>query len=481
MKKIVLVSIFILLVGSPSFAVDFMTSARGGGIGFSYFVLADDPSGAIYNPAGVGYIGGIQSYLMFDFENDYDYTVQEEDPYSGRFAVLYPLRDIGVIAINTNQSGSLEKITAVPTVNHGTVTYARAFAGWSAGASFKYLFETMYGERSAYDFDMGISYKSSLGVIASAAFENITRARMSPDYLGYKEYLPRRERFGLGYVLNSTEWQAAFMAAGQVEESGISEKHTTALMNIGSEWWLLPRQKVSLGLRTGFTFGEGVRRDLVESYSGLSGGLSVNFKLGVNDLRLDYGVRIYPYETSDGSVPIDHLLAFNYGWGGVPDYSFKQERKFGDDIEPVRPEVPERQRIDVRLEGEDEDISAVDKDTDFDAGKYLKYDIVMDVADISTAGFRRIVFYLRPQQILRTNNWKLYVFRAKIKNWNEEEIERWALKVIGGRGVPPLNVVWDGISSNGTLLPPGKYYYILTAEDVLGNSFATKWHHFKIE
>ncbi len=112
---------------------------------------------------------------------------------------------------------------------------------------------------------------------------------------------------------------------------------------------------------------------------------------------------------------------------------------------------------------------------------YIKYDVMMDAADISAADFKRIVFYLRPQRVLMTNNWTLYVFRAKIKNWSEEEIDRWALKVIDGRGVPPLNVVWDGIARDGTLLPPGKYYYILTAEDANGNRYATKWHDFKLE
>ena len=105
----------------------------------------------------------------------------------------------------------------------------------------------------------------------------------------------------------------------------------------------------------------------------------------------------------------------------------------------------------------------------------------MDVADISSMNFKRIVFYLRPQRIIKTNSWKLYVFKAKIKNWSEEGINRWALKVIEGKGLPPINVVWNGISRDGTLLPAGKYYYIMTAEDVEGQYFATKWHKFKLE
>jgi len=123
----------------------------------------------------------------------------------------------------------------------------------------------------------------------------------------------------------------------------------------------------------------------------------------------------------------------------------------------------------------------LDNDTDFGARNYYKYDVIMDAANISTAEFKRIVFYLRRQGIIKTNNWKLYIFRAKIKIWSEEEIDRWALKILEGRGVPPLNIVWDGISRDGKLLPAGKYYYVLTAIDADGRSYATKWHNFRLE
>ena len=537
MRKFFLITIISSLSLSRALAVDFMTSARGGGMGFSYFLLADDPSGAVYNPAGVGYAKGWQSYLMMNLQNNRDYVVQQEEPYNGRFAIVYPLGEIGGLAVNTQQSGSLEKITGVPTVNNGVATFAREFApGWSAGASFKYLYETMFGERSAYDFDLGISYRSSLGIIGAAAAENIMRAKLSPDYLGYEEYLPRRERVGLGYAVASRQWRASFTTAAQLEESGISQKYSTLLVNAGTEWWLLTEKPVSLGLRAGYTFGKGVSQDLTADYSGLSGGLSVNFKVGINDLRLDYGIKTYPYENSQGSAQVDHFLALNYGWGGVPDYRLREVEYAEEQPAPYKPEIPEQQaaapelqpaalvqqpaapeqqavapvqqpaapvkepavpakqpaapeqrpKIDSREiaaipEAAETSVPAVDKDTDFGARSYHKYDVLMDVTNISSADFRRIVFYLKPQGIIKTNNWKLYIFRAKIKDWSDEEIDRWALKVIEGRGVPPLNVVWDGISGDGKFLPTGKYYYVLTAEDSDGQYYATKWYNFRLE
>lgn len=476
MKRVILLAILAMILSSSALADDFMTSARGGGMGFSYFMLADDPSGAVYNPAGVGYIRGWQSYLMADFQDNYEYLNRNEDPYNGRFAIVYPFREVGAFAVNLQQSGSLAKVTGIPTVNHGVITYAREFMpGWSAGASFKYLYETMFGKRKAYDFDIGLTYRAPMGLIGSAAMENIIRAKMSPDYLGFEEYLPRRSRFGLGYTTTADSWRAAFLAAGQIEESGITEKYTTTLVNMGTEWWLLTGKPVSLGLRGGYTFGKGVSSDLKADYSGLSAGVSVNFRVGVNDLRLDYGIEPYPFEITDGSTQIDHYIGISYGWGGVPDYKISEE-KYADDDFIIREEKTYQPPV-----KEKEYAPVIDEDTDFDSRSFLQYDVMMDVADISAVNFKRIVFYLRPQKIIMTNHWKLYIFRAKIKSWADEEIDRWALKVIEGKGVPPLNVVWDGVSRDGKLLPAGKYYYVLTATDPEGNSYATKWHMFKLE
>jgi len=482
MRRLLILSLLILLSFSPSFAIDFTSSARGGGMGFTYFVLADDPSGAVYNPASIGYIRGWQSYLMADFQNDYEYTVQPEDPYNGRFAVVYPLREIGSLSINTQQSGSLAKVTGISTVNYGVVTYAREIVpGLSAGGSAKYMYETMFGQRSAMDFDIGLSYRSPIGLVSAVSLENASRAKLSPDYLGYQEHLPRRSRLGVGYVVKAESWRAGFAAGGQLEESGISQKYSTALMSVGTEWWLLPQNQVTFGLRGGYTFGKGVRWDQKTDYSGISAGLSVNFKVGVNDLRVDYGVQMYPYEVTDGSNYADHFIALNYGWGGVPDYSFRSDDSYFDNPPAPKPVVAKQTEMTVEVLKPSPKPNVIDSDTDFDSRNYVPYDVMMDVADISGADFKRIVFYLRPQQIIMTNNWKLYIFRAKIKNWVESEIDKWSLKVIEGKGVPPLNVVWDGLSKDGSLLPPGKYYYVLTAVDAQGNYYATKWYNFKLE
>jgi hypothetical protein len=151
------------------------------------------------------------------------------------------------------------------------------------------------------------------------------------------------------------------------------------------------------------------------------------------------------------------------------------ENKPMEKNEPIPAQPVDDEEIPQTIEND------IDRDTEFDLSKYERYDVDTEVADISSMDTKRIVFYLRPQTIINTNSWKLYVFKAKIKKWSAQEIDRWALKIIEGKGIPPINLVWDGISSDGRLLPSGKYYFILTAVDQQGRNFATGWNKFNLE
>lgn len=484
MRKPILTLVVIQLLCFSVIAADFLTGARGGGMGFSYFVLADDPSGALYNPSGLGFARGWQYQLMYNKQNDYEYSSWPEKPYGGQLAVVYYKPELGAFALNTLQRGSFSEVTGISTVNHAVLSFGKELTpGWTVGTSIKFLNETMFGERSAVDFDLGITFRTRAGIIAAAAGENIIRSRLSPDYFGVSEYLPRRERLGLAYSHGAQEWQAVFVLAGQLEESGNSQKYTTSLLNLGTEWWFVPYGKISLGARAGYTFGKGVRYDIESDYSGLSAGISFNIRVGINDLRLDYSLMTYPYETAEGSTPLDHYAGITYGWAGVPrtsEYNYVYSGPAPSDSHQ-RQNPPEPPEIFNPPPGSKIKPPVIDKDTIFRGRRYERFDVDLDVADISSKGFKRIVFYLRPQRIIKTNSWKLYIFKAKIKKWSQEEIDRWALKVIGGSGLPPINVVWDGTSRDGRLLPVGKYFCILTAVDTEGQHFATKWHKFKLE
>ena len=88
---------------------------------------------------------------------------------------------------------------------------------------------------------------------------------------------------------------------------------------------------------------------------------------------------------------------------------------------------------------------------------------------------------VRMNHLLKTAGWKLYIFKAKIDNFNDEEANRWSVAVIDGKGVPPINVVWDCLGKNQKLVKSGKYYFVLTAEDFNGQRFSTDWQKFSID
>lgn len=598
MRKSITVAVMVLLMGTMASGADFLANARGGGMGFSYFLLGDDPSGALFNPSALGYVYGWQAQLMYENVSDYDYRIVSEKPYYGHFGFTYYKPEAGTFALNSLQSGSFSELTNIPTQNHLAVSYGRKLApNWATGATVKFVKENGFGKRSAFDFDLGFSFRSPQGFAAAAAFENIIRSALTPEYLGVKEYLPRRGRLGAGYFLTRANFQGAFLAAGQFQEYQVTEKLATSLVNLGTEWWFYQTSPMSFGARTGYTFGQAVRDNLKSDYSGPTAGISLNFKVGFNNLRLDYAWQMYPFKADNGTAPGSHFVAFTFGWGGVPSYpshaqgsplvaekskpSPKQQvaqvtkpapkqseqmqqpipqkvevpkqpppnqiaqvtkpaPKQGDQVQQIVPQkveapkqpppnqvaqvtnpsskqaeqvkqqtpqkaekakepppnqvaqvtkplpqqaqpIPPPAQIFKEPAKDEAELPLKDKDTDFGKIEFLKYNVAMEVNAISSLDFKRIIFYARAQQLVKTVTWRLYIFKAKIKSWTEEEANRWALATIEGRGVPPGNIVWNGIGSDGQYVPAGKYYYILTAVDAKGQNYATEWFSFKLE
>jgi hypothetical protein len=481
MKKYLGVALLLLIAAAPAPAADFLTGARGGGLGFSYFLLADDPSGALYNPSALGYIKGWQTQLMYEKMSDYDYNIVEEKPYYGQFGFVYYRPNTGSFAINSIQSGSFSELTNIPTFNHLAVSYGRQVSNyWSLGGTLKYVAENGFGERTAFDADLGVSFRAPNGAIAAIAVENVAAANLSPEYLGLKESLPRRARIGAGYTMKAEKYQAALLVSEQMEESGIGEKQTTSLTNVATEWWFMQNSDFSFGARTGYTFGQTTRFATKADYAGPTAGISLNYRIGYNDLRVDYAWQAYPYETNGGSASPNHFVALTFGWGGVPSFGrSNSETEKPKAFEP--PKEPKPAALFVQPEKKEIETPIENSDTDFQGVEYKIFNVEMEANNIASMDFRRIVFYVRPQQAIKTVSWKLYVFKAKVKAWSEEETSRWALAVVEGKGVPPINIIWNGTATNGDLVPAGKYYYILTAADSKGQNYATDWFNFKLE
>ena len=481
MRKLVLTILLIQLFCFSAFSADFLNGTRGAGIGLPYFILADDPSGTLYNPAGLGFINGWQGQLMYNKANDYSLGGNDGSPYAGYFGTTFYKPNLGSFGINLSQTGAFSTTIAAQKTNYFVFSFGREFTdGLSFGSSVKYMKESHYEQRSAIDLDLGTMYRTKSGLMFAASVENILKSELSPVVLGYNESLPRRERVGGGYFHEASTYQAVFGVAAQFEQSGISEDLSTALFGIGSEWWFNQYGKYSFAARAGYNFGKSAIGDLKEDYSSPSFGFSVNNKLGFNNLRFDYSYQMHPYETSDGSSPANHYISFTYGWGGVPSYNNAQQAVFQQESiakarKPIAAVVTTEKPDNVATNFD------IDSDTNFENLKFKKYDVEISSTNISRMDFKRVVFYFERKQVISTSKWKLYLFKAKIRDWNSDEISRWVLKTIDGKGLPPINITWDGITEDGVVLPEGDYYAVLTAQDSGGNRFATKWHKFHVE
>lgn len=458
--------------------IDNSIGARGEGIGFSYIVFADEPYGALYNPAGPAFVNGWQAQFQYYHPTKYGLASVDESPYDGLVGFNYHYENFGNIVLNTHRFGSTSSPTSVTTSNNISLSYARMLnTNLSAGVGLKYIFESNYGKRSAFDLDIGLSYRPQTNFAMAAAGENLIRSKLSPDWLGTTEHFPRRFRFAGAYFLPMTNNLGTILAGWQLEQAGESSTINTSLFNFGTEWWIATNDKISFGLRGGYTFGKTTMADIKTDFNRWHTGLSLNLDLYGRDLRFDYGFRTYPFESPE-TLPSDNFLSITYGWGGVPDYGSKKDEEY--DLTRFIERQP-LQATPTKQTPIDKTQHPVEQKPPPKPPVFLKLDVEMDVTDISIAGKRRMVFYARPQKLIKITSWKLYVFAAKLKHWTDDAVDDFALHQIKGKGIPPINTVWNGTLADGSMLQPGKYYFVITGKDRYGQRYMSDWCKFKLK
>jgi len=620
-KKIIALAIMALL-GTWLSAIDVtaesVLGARGEGIGFSFGALADEPFGLLYNPAGPAFVRGWQAQAQYLMPSKNGLPGTAESPYGGLLGVNYYSENFGNIALSAHQFGSFKEQTAITTTSNISLGYSRLInEKFAAGLAFKYIFETNISERSAFDLDLGATWRPGYNISLAAVAENLLRSKLSPDQPPITKHLSRNFRLAAAYLIPLTNHQGAILAGWQMAQAGETETTNNSLFNLGSEWWIGRNNSVTFGVRGGYTFGKSTIVDYEADYSGWNAGLSLNFDLHGRDLRLDYTFRAFPYET-DESLSGDNFISLIYGWGGVPDYGSQRQR---DDVKsntydlskyntqqiwrpvepaptavqpmppataaapavqplspaapttpavqpmppaapmtpavqpmplampmapavqplppaatmtpavqpmppaaPMAPEVqplppaapmtpavqpmppaapmapavqpmppaapmaPEVQPMPpatpvtpaIQLPPP---VAPVKPERAVEPAEpvFTHMELELDVSQLNTGRENRIVFYLRPQSLMKLTNWKLYIFGAKLKNWTDQGADSFSLHSIGGKGIPPLNVIWNGRLADGGSLKPGKYFFVVLGADMYGERYMSDWHKFTIE
>ena len=555
-KKIIALAIMALL-GTWLSAIDVtaesVLGARGEGIGFSFGALADEPFGLLYNPAGPAFVRGWQAQAQYLMPSKNGLPGTAESPYGGLLGVNYYSENFGNIALSAHQFGSFKEQTAITTTSNISLGYSRLInEKFAAGLAFKYIFETNISERSAFDLDLGATWRPGYNISLAAVAENLLRSKLSPDQPPITKHLSRNFRLAAAYLIPLTNHQGAILAGWQMAQAGETETTNNSLFNLGSEWWIGRNNSVTFGVRGGYTFGKSTIVDYEADYSGWNAGLSLNFDLHGRDLRLDYTFRAFPYET-DESLSGDNFISLIYGWGGVPDYGSQRQR---DDVKsntydlskyntqqiwrpvepaptavqpmppataaapavqplspaapttpavqpmppaapmapavqpmpPAAPMAPEVQPMPpatpvtpaIQLPPP---VAPVKPERAVEPAEpvFTHMELELDVSQLNTGRENRIVFYLRPQSLMKLTNWKLYIFGAKLKNWTDQGADSFSLHSIGGKGIPPLNVIWNGRLADGGSLKPGKYFFVVLGADMYGERYMSDWHKFTIE
>jgi len=462
---------------------DYMTGTRGEGIGFSYSALAEEPTGALYNPAGPAFIKGWQAQFQFQRPTEYGLSVLNESPYGGLMGANYYHEKLGNIVLNAHQFGSFTDPTSLTTVSSVNLSYARLInEQWAAGAGFKYMFESNFGDRSVYDLDMGLTWRPTMQASLALVGENLLKSELTPEITGFPQHLSRKFRLAGAYHTPLKNASGSFLAGWQLEQAGEIETNNTSLFNLGTEWWLNTQGTASFGVRGGYTFGKTTAYSSEEDYARWSAGLSVNFNVQGRDFRIDYAVRSYPYESTE-DLAADHFVSFCYGWGGVPDY-YSEQKDDTYDLAKYRQEQTWKTPTIARQIARPEQVEQPDSPNEVSRAKspdFDKLNLVLDATQLSSAGNPKIVFYLRPDGFLKINSWKLYIFSAKLKKWQDDAVDDFALHIIDGKGVTPLNIVWNGQQANGEMVMPGKYYFVVIGQDNYGQRYMSKWQKFKVE
>lgn len=464
---VLLVGCLLLFIFSLTYSYDNSgTSARAVGMGGSFIAVADDPSAVFYNPAGLVQLKEWQMYFMYDKKTMYGVS-SSENPYLGAAVVAIPLsRDIA-IALAGYQDGSWADPTTITTKNLGLLS----FSSWvtdelSVGLNLKGLYNSNYGKKSGFDFDLGLLYKPCPWLNFGFMGENLMRTDMVPEGELAFGYQTRQAKFGLAYRYENGSYQTCLALDNAIKDVNQPQQKSYNLTSIGLEQWLLTDKDLSFAIRGGYTFGEDYELD----YSQPSGGASIRYRADNFNLQLDYAWSKYPYKSEEdfaGDHRVD--LVFSYQGKVKRDQKLlleKQEKK------PEKKYVIKREEISYPPE-------PAKRETTIAPSYVLTYDLKSEVEYLSVGRNRSVMFLLNPLIDMEIKRWRLYIWSNRPIGWDKDEIEQFLLKTFEGGGKPPFGVMWD-CRYNNVKVKKGTYYYALVLKDQQNRKWYSQIKSFKL-
>lgn len=449
-------------------------SAKAVGMGGGFVAVADDPSAVFYNPAGLVGLKGYQFYLMYDRKTAYGVDASET-PYLGVGVVTIPLSKDMAIALAGYQDGSWADPTRIVTKNVGIVS----FSGWvteelSIGFNLKGMYNSNYGKKKGFDFDMGLLYIPYSWLSFGFMGENLARTDMVPDNSSgvVAGYQTRQARFGLAYRYINGNYQTCLALDDEVKDVNQPQQKTYNLTSMGLEQWFLTDKNVNLALRAGYTFGKDYELD----YSQPSAGGSIKYKTEKFTIQLDYSWSKYPYKTEEGLAG-DHRVGLVFKFEEKPKrakesllqkpeqkYEIKETKK-AEKVkkeEPTYPSEPAKPETTLAL-----------------PESVLTYELKSETEKLSVGRNQSVMFILNPIVNTEIKRWRLYIWSSLPIGWGTEENEQFLLKTFDGWGNPTFGVMWD-CTSNNIKVKKGVYYYALALKDYQDKKWYSQVKSFKL-
>ncbi|MCP4632403.1 MAG: hypothetical protein GY855_05715 [candidate division Zixibacteria bacterium] len=480
-KVAFLVCVFtIIIAGTANSEYYYEKSARGGALGYGFSALADEPSGVFYNPAGIGFLGGMQFTAMFDRISKYGMLNSNENPYSGNFGAYRYFENFGTAAFHFYQMGSFASDTKVQTTNNATFSYARQFnPKWSGGLNLKYIFESNYGKRSTIDFDMGMIYKVNEIINLGFVAENIFHSELTPVYFGAKRKLDRSLRGAMTYTTDSSEEPTIFaFSTGMKQQYVVGESKTYGLGSMGVEQWFRNDLPFSWALRGSYTLS----KENDENLRQFGFGFSLRFNNGINTWRFDYSYQQYPFEGA-GVAAGNHTIAAVFGIGASGGNSrwansdVPNEEQLSEEYADLKPTLLKPEAMKTEQPTPQKRYVTPPPQND----KWNKMALSGRVENLSTSGRLNFMFLLTPADTGEPFRWKLYINNKRPAPTDLNTIEKRSFRIIEGKGMVPGVIVWDGKSSdNNRTAKSGKYYYSMVVWDTDGEVWRSEWSEFKV-
>ncbi|GEM_PF-2910925 len=479
---IILMMLFLFNPKPVRSQINYGLSARGASLGPGFAAFADEPTGVFYNPAGVGFLKGYQVSAIFNRVSAFGMP-QGESPYTGVFGIYKHNNNFGTVALNLYQTGSFASNTLLRTVNNIAFTYAKRFQpNLSGGINLKYIFESNYGKRKAFDLDLGILYRVNEVINASFSTQNLLHSELTPVYGGSSEYLDRIIQTAFSYSIRNPNEPTSFVFALGIKQQEIDDiRATYGLTSLGVEQWFRVKNPLSWALRGSYTLG----KDRGEVYRQFGFGFSILLGNGDNFRRFDYTFQEYPYDRNSAATG-NHSIAAVFGFGSNAPDIFRVDNNIAPPNEDqlnkeyasleergiIRPATPYATRNPDNIKNINEPTS--------EKQKFERLKLSARIEDLSTDYQKNYMLMFEPYINFTPLYWKIYIQKKRPKPTTLINIEKQAVKIIEGTGKIPSVIVWNGKDNEGRICKGGKYYYSLIISDDSGRLWRSRWQDFKM-